>query len=128
MKNITAIILTVAFLTTVPCNAAPNSLFEEGDRVRSIAKTLPAGTVPADWHFFIFNEAQWINRPGAGTHTAYSYLDSKHTYIRETYILRSTDEQLRHTIAHEMGHRICNCTDEATAEGIAAKILTQDSH
>ena len=118
MKNITASILAIAILSTVTVQAAP-SVSPTLQRVIEIRKTLP---VPADWHFFMSNEAEWRDaaRP---THSAYSNLAYKSTFIREWYAMSATDEQLRHTIAHEMGHRICNCTDEATAEGIALQIL-----
>jgi hypothetical protein len=93
------------------------------ERVVAIRKTLP---VPADWHFFMVSEADWRMRQGVarGTQTAYSDLGTNVTYLRESYAASAPDEKLRHTIAHEMGHRICNCTDESTADRIADQILT----
>jgi hypothetical protein len=92
-------------------------------RIVSIRKTLP---VPADWHFFTLSEAEW-SKAAPGTHTAYSNLAYKTTFIRETYAESASDAALRQTIAHEMGHRICNCTDEPEANRVAAQI-TQGSH
>lgn len=87
-------------------------------RIVAIRKTLP---VPADWHFFLLSEAEW-NKQGLGTHSAYSNLAYKTTFVRESYAASAQDVKLRHTIAHEMGHRICGCTDENTADRIADEL------
>ena len=78
-------------------------------------------SIPADWHFFVLSEAEWSKATPA-THTAYSNLSYKTTFLRESYVKSATDTQLQQTIAHEMGHRICQCTDEDEANRIAALI------
>lgn len=124
MKNITASILAIAILSTVPCYAAPNLLFEQGDRVRTMAKTLPV--VPADWRFLVFDEVQW-NRittdNGFKTRTAVSNLKAHITYVREAYAIAATDFELRQSLAHEMGHYLCGCTNEDKANSYQAKVL-----
>jgi hypothetical protein len=57
------------------------------------------------------------------SHTAYSLLNRHVTYIRDTYVESAQDDKLRSTIAHEMGHQVCGCTDEATANHFQAIIL-----
>jgi hypothetical protein len=104
-------------LLSVPVAAAPKPTAM--DRVIAIRKTLP---VPANWHFFLVTEADW-RKVQLGTHSAYSNLAYNTTFIRESYAISAQDDKLRHTIAHEMGHRICNCTDEGTADRIADQLI-----
>jgi hypothetical protein len=103
------------------CVETPSTTVDPLQRVVAIRKTLP---IPADWHFFMLSEAEWKNSKGQGlgTHTAYSNLAYKTTFIRESYAISAQDSQFRHTIAHEMGHRICNCTNESTADRIADQL------
>jgi len=104
------------------CEEKPSGNVDPLQRIAEMRKTLP---VPADWHFFLVTEADW-RKIQLGTHSAYSNLAYKTTFIRESYVESVQDDKLRHTIAHEMGHARCQCTDESTADRIADQ-LTQDS-
>lgn len=89
-----------------------------------MAKTLPV--VPADWRFLVFDEVQW-NRittdNGFKTRTAVSNLKAHITYVREAYAIAATDFELRQSLAHEMGHYLCGCTNEDKANSYQAKVL-----
>ena len=116
MRTLTAALaLALLSATGVSTHAAPAI-----QRVIEMRKSL---NVPLDWHFFLLNEAEWRDT-SSPTHSAYSNLTYKSTFIREWYAKSATDSQLRQTIAHEMGHRICNCTDESKANFYQSKILT----
>ena len=114
-------------LTAQVAVAAPNPQIEQGGRVRAIAKTL---SVPANWRFIVVDEIQWksITQKSGTTlesHSAVSNLKAGVTFIRVGYAAAATDYLLRRTIAHEMGHARCQCTNESTADRIADQ-LTQD--
>ena len=99
-------------------------------RIADIRWSLP---VPRGWHFVVLDEVKWNQMVSANglrgnrPQSAMSSLDGGFTYVREQYVDTAEYWRLRHTIAHEMGHRICNCTDEVTADKIADQILTQGS-
>jgi hypothetical protein len=100
----------------------------QGIRIRAIAKTLGTN-VPEDWHFIVVSETQWaamVKENGlhlGEAQSAISSLTGHFTFIREGYAVRATDYLLRQSLAHEMGHYQCGCTDENKANFYRDKIL-----
>lgn len=119
-KYFSTVILFLAL--AVPAFAAVRPL-TSNNRVESAALSLGAA-IPQGWQFVVLNESAWKSNPHThDSHTAYSLLDRQVTYIRETYAMTASDYQLRQTIAHEMGHFICDCKDEAKANFYRDRIL-----
>jgi len=115
------LIVALGLVCSIAATAAP--LVTPEARVNSTVESLGAA-VPQGWQFVVMNEAAWRMNPYThNSHTAYSLLDQHVTYIRETYVQSAQDDKLRSTIAHEMGHELCGCTDEATANHYQAVIL-----
>ena len=125
------VLLSVLFSFPVIANAAPNLLYHTGDRVRAVAKTLKG--VPPDWRFLVVNDVQWktiIEKNGldrSQAQSAVSNLAMHFTFVREGYAVRAPDNELRQTIAHEMGHYMCGCSNEDKANSEESKILKEST-
>ena len=122
MKNIliaATITLALFVLLTVTVHASTNLLTEQTLRISVIRKTLPA--IPADWHFIVVSDDDWrhiIDKNGlnhGSPQSAVSNLKNHITFVRAAYAMQAPDWELRKTIAHEMGHYLCGCTDENKA-------------
>lgn len=98
---------------------APDPTSEQ--RVAKLSATLP---YPTGWRFSVVSEAAWAAVPVIGkTDTAYSDLDRHVTYVRSSYAASASDDQLRRTLAHELGHWLCGCADESQANVWRNKLL-----
>lgn len=56
------------------------------------------------------------------TDTAYTSLALQQTHINEDYLVTGEYDQIRHTMAHEAGHLICECRSEEKANDIAYQL------
>jgi hypothetical protein len=129
MKSFTKFtaLLFLMLLAATATQAGPDLVFQMGDRVRAAAKTLKG--VPSDWRFLVVNDEQWrhmIDKNGLDrgqAQSAVSNLEMHFTFIREGYAVRAPESELRQTIAHEMGHYLCQCTNEDKANSYQDKIL-----
>lgn len=58
------------------------------------------------------------------TATAFTVMEQARTFLNEDYLATTgTDVPVRHTIAHEAGHLICECGSEDKANDIAAVLV-----
>lgn len=58
------------------------------------------------------------------TDTAYTSLLLQQTHVNEDYLVTGEYDQIRHTMAHEAGHLICECHSEEKANDIAYVLET----
>jgi len=56
------------------------------------------------------------------TESGYTYLGLNQTHINEDYLVWHDDKDVRHLLAHEAGHLICECKSEEKANDIAYQL------
>lgn len=72
------------------------------------------------WGIVILTDAQWAGTEQRfRTGSAFTIITSRHTFISERFIRHHSTAEIRHTLAHEVGHIICDCFDERIAETFA---------
>jgi hypothetical protein len=138
MKKIGALILVAAYMIMAALlwqafAAAPTQLFVDGStswersRIERLEHQLnfTNESMPNSWDIHIIPEIQFeanIRRYNINTESAYTFLPLDRTYLNEFYLQYADDRRVRHTLAHEAGHMICNCTSEEKAEEIAYQL------
>jgi|SRR4051812_19534239 hypothetical protein len=120
--------------TTVPATTAvaigPRILIygvdkvsECSDQSSALQTELATLSYPNDWRILVAcSPVAWQNLLRAadvhGTHSAFTNLRKRTTVINAD-IFRRFSSQYRRTLAHELGHILCNCSSEAKAEDFA---------
>lgn len=73
----------------------------------------------SDWSIFVVPEKEWRSALAKGQHghTAFT-LPGKLTYINAQWIqdVHGDQKQIARVLAHEYGHIICGCAEEAIAD------------
>lgn len=137
MKRVKIIVLLLfaafVFALVIGQAAAPTQLFVDGStsweraRIERLEHQLnfTKEPMPNEWDIHIIPVEQFnenINRFRINTESAYTIMPLDQTYLNEMYLGYADDHRVRHTLAHEAGHMICNCTSEEKAEGIAYQL------
>jgi hypothetical protein len=81
--------------------------------------------MPNTWNIHIIPGTQFnenVKRLNVDTSTAYTFIQIDQTYLNEDYLTTAPEFRIRHNLAHEAGHMICQCRDENRAEAIAAQL------
>jgi hypothetical protein len=101
----------------------PGDCLLEGEAVRKEVQTLP---FPPGWKIAIMcTPVRWatlieqVNPPR--THTAFTSLNQRITVLNGA-IFHDFPLRYRHTMAHELAHIQCECTDEGYAEKLADEL------
>ncbi len=99
----------------------------EQDRVIHFERSLNFSKEPmvSVWSLTILPDdvfQQYVKDHNIPTETAYTYAGVNHTYLNEDVLLWQSDEVIRHVIAHEAGHLICECRSEDKANEIAVQL------
>lgn len=89
-------------------------------------------TMPRWWRVIVLRKPEWDGKMleyglVGKTDSAFTILGDDVTFLNEDYLSLASDEQLEHTLAHESGHLICNCSNEDTANKIAEKLENKPS-
>jgi Zn-dependent peptidase ImmA (M78 family) len=99
--------------------------------LKALQTELPSFTFPAGWTIkVVCNPVIWdllqkkTDQPRA--FRAISELHQKVTFLNAA-IFEGSRSDYRHTIAHELGHIRCKCSDEAIAEQLAFRIDKETS-
>jgi hypothetical protein len=127
MKKFLAVMMLCAVSAL---GAAPSMFFVDGStswergRIERLEHNLNFTKVamPDTWNIHIIPEEQFqenIQIMHVNTESAYTFMPLGQTYINEGYLGYADDRMLRHTLAHEAGHMICECTSEQKANAIA---------
>lgn len=127
--------LAVMMLCAISALAAAPQFFIQGstsrERVRltRIEQSLNFTKEPMVnyWEVTILSEQEFHRNVEVfklNTDTAYTYLPLHRTYVNEGYLTYADDQRIRHTLAHEAGHLICECPSEQTANDIAYVLET----
>jgi hypothetical protein len=96
-------------------------------RVDELVKQLiftPTTPRPSNWTITVPSQADWdkqVKTLNLQTATAFTFMNETNnaTFLNPDYVFNSKELQLLHTLAHEAGHMICQCTDEHFANDIA---------
>lgn len=99
------------------------------DRVEFLANRLNFTHEPMIhyWQIVVLNKPDWQDalqrfHLEGQTETAFSVLQWDTSYVNGEYIRFSTDGEVKHTLAHEAGHFICECRSEDKANEIAKQL------
>lgn len=138
MKRVKIIVLLLfaafVFALVIGQAAAPTQLFVDGStsweraRIERLEHQLnfTKEPMPNEWDIHIIPEGQFIENVQhlhvGFTQSAYTAIPIDQTYLNEGYLMIADDRRVRHTLAHEAGHMICNCTSEVKAEAIAYQL------
>jgi hypothetical protein len=121
----------IAFLLLATCcfAVAPQvfingSTLNDQARVSHIVKSLnfTKEPMPTPWIITIMSPedfAQYTREYNLPTKTAFTILQSQHTFLNEEILRFGYLPNVRQTIAHEAGHLICECASESRANDIA---------
>jgi len=123
----------LAFLIVIGQAAAPTQLFVDGStsweraRIERLEHQLnfTKEPMPDTWGVHIIPVEQFEiakRRYHLDTDSAFTFMPQNQTYLNEFYLTYADDRRVRHTLAHEAGHMICNCTSEEKAEAIAYQL------
>lgn len=116
MKLLGALLLFAASSLATP-------LHSQNAKITEALTYFPISSQP-DWKIFVVPADQWregLSAKNAQTSigTCYTQLPFKFTYCRAEWVKGASVRQISHSLAHELGHIICNCDDERTAEAFA---------
>ncbi|PYU28878.1 MAG: hypothetical protein DMG32_01730 [Acidobacteria bacterium] len=91
--------------------------------VQQMAESLKAPILT--WGILVLTEIEWQNLGAKRFHTesAFTIIASRHTFVREIYVRSHSATQIRRTLAHEVGHIMCDCMKESVADQAAATLL-----
>ena len=101
---------------------------ECADQLAALQAELQYLQYPDGWRIYVacnqiaWNEL-WRKADGPPTDTAFSSLNGHYTVLNGA-IFRDLRNEYRRTIAHELGHIVCGCHDEAVANMRAYQLLT----
>ena len=123
------LVLALAFAMSAVA-AAPTMFFVDGStayeqqRIVRLEQSLNFSQEPmvSIWEVTIDDGKlfdDYVQEHGLPTESAYTFLGLNHTHLNEAYLLWHSDREVRHLLAHEAGHMICNCTSEQKANEIA---------
>ena len=126
-------LLTILVLCVVGAFAAAPQVFISGsaeferDRIMRLEHSLNFTKEPmvSTWYITIdpgniFDEN--VQKLHLDTESGYTYLGSNQTHLNEDYLIWHDDHDVRHLLAHEAGHLICECTSEQKANDIAYQL------
>ena len=137
MKRVKIIVLLLfaafVFALVIGQAAAPTQLSVDGStsweraRIERLEHQLnfTKEPMPNEWDIHIISGEEFnanTNRLHINTESAYTFMPLDQTYLNEDYLMVGDDRRVRHTLAHEAGHMICNCTSEEKAEEIAYQL------
>lgn len=100
---------------------AMNGLAVQRDKISDSLNWLPA-VADSDWSIFVVPTAEWDARLTKQQRkhaegSCFSYIEKKLTYCSGEFVAAHTAKKLAQVLAHEYGHILCLCADEAVAEG-----------
>ena len=122
------IILLFASILVPLAEASPHVYSSQKDfanlRDSVSAALLQTSVSDSEWTIFIVPEKEWKSslRKGQHGHTAYT-LPGKLTYLNAEWLRGSSSEKIAQVLAHEYGHILCNCSDEAIAENYVGTLF-----
>ena len=120
-------------LFTIPVKAAAPQVYLGGstqyerDRILRLEHTLNFSREPmlSPWTIRILDEEtflKYVRENNLSTYSAYTNLFGTVTSLNEGYLEFAIDSRVRHTLAHEAGHVICQCASEDKANEIAYQL------
>ena len=125
--SIILVLSVVSLFAAAPQFFIQGSTSWERNRLTRMESSLNFARQPMTntWEVIILPEDQFeknVEMWNLDTHSAYTYLPLRQTYINEAYLITAEDRRIRHTMAHEAGHLICECNSEQRANDIAYQL------
>lgn len=92
-----------------------------------------ADSFPAlkNWNIILLSDQAWeplrkqVTIPEHPTDSAFSFLGSNRTYLKQSFLQGKSDDQILKLLAHEYGHLVLNSHKEDDANGWAKKYLNK---
>jgi len=122
-----AMCLSISAIAAAPQFTIWGSTDYERNRLTRLEQSLNFSKVPMTntWNVTIIPGEDFRRRVEllkVETDSAYTILQFRQTFMNEDYLVYADDGRVRHTLAHESGHLICECNSETKANEIAYQL------